>query len=575
MKNNRIFQIILVAVTLLLASGGFDVVNRQPALAEGGATAVTGEKILVSLSNDTVTWGDDTLYAINPSDGSGQTKIFDFHNNPNNSPLSTGQVFAPRVSANGKQIYFHSEFAYIYTPSRRNVFWIGSDGNTMDQVTPGEKSGMWGQSGNSTVSGQVRKGNGDGWGGAPVYLEGMNMVYADASGYFSFNNVPPGVRWLVAYKPGDLPFDSTPVNVVSNLNNTGLSLTPGSSWRASFQYPVLYGNRIYYNTGVVKWTDTDFAGEHAVYTSPADACTGIPDADAFDVGKVSGKIVVYDYQEGCGVGNNNHNGIYTVDKDGNNKQPLLDILNANNWNDVLQPEIFWSPDESKIAFKANYNYNNDPFNAQDVLVVINAADGSILGSAFSGASNVQLTLHGWNPAGDWLLFSRYTDVAQKNLSKLQVAANGSIDVNTLADLMTGQPISGATWGTLVDPNSPPPSPSLSVNYSAGQPGSKFIVSGQGFPAVRSASAAYGVQVNGVSVGTVSSTSGSFQFTLVTDSNAQEGAYLVSVSGVGAAAGTTYALNNAQPQRNDTSGDELNVPQSVTPAKQIYMPLVLK
>ena len=571
MKTHRIFRFIFTSasIIILLALGWFAVSTQHPALAEGGNVNVTGEKILVSLSNDTTGWSDDTLYAINPADGSGQTKIFDFHNKPNNSPLSTGEIWAPRISADGKQIYFHSEFAYAYTPARRNVFSISSNGATMDQVTPGEKSGMWGETGNSTVSGQVRKGDGSGWSGAPVYLEGMNMVYAGADGSFSFNNVPSGVRWLVAYKPGDLPFDSTPVNVVSNLNNTGLTLTPSSDWRANFQYPVPYGDRIYYNTGALKWTDTDFSAEHLVYTSPPDACTGIPDVDAFDVGRVTGKIAVYDYQEGCGVGNNNHNGIYTLDKDGGSKTLVADLLNASGWGDALQPQVFWSPDESRLAFKGLYNW-------YQVLVVLDVSNSAILGVAYADNTSQTLTLHGWSPDGNWLLYSVYDgDKTKTTLAKIQVKTDGSIDLSTDTPLLTNQPISGATWGTLVDPNSPAPSPSLNINYNAGQSGSKFIISGQGFPAVRNASAAYSVLVNGASVGTVSSTSGSLQFTLVTDNNAQEGAYIVSVSGVGVSAGSMYALSGSAPLRSETSGTELSVPASIAPGHQIFLPLVLK
>ncbi len=444
MKNNQIFQIIFVAIALLPVWGGFGKLNQHPALAEGGGMTSTEEKILVSLSNDTTGWSDDTLYAINPADGSGQTKIFDFHNNPNNSPLSSGQVFAPRVSANGKQIYFHSEFAYVYTPARRNIFWISSNGATMDQVTPGEKSGMWGQSGNSTVSGQVRRGDGTGWGNAPVYLEGMNMVYADADGYFSFKNVPPGVRWLVAYKPGDLPFDSTTVNVASGVNYTGLSLTPVSAYRANFEYPVAYGSRIYYraNDIAIKWTDTDYSAEHDVYTTPADSCTGIPGVDAFDVGAATGKIAVYDYQEGCGVGNNNHNGIYTMNKDGGSKQLLIDLLNASGWSEPLIAEIFWSPDESRLAFKSVYNWTN-------VLIVANATTGAITGYAYADNTSQTLTLHGWSPDGNWLLYSVYNgNPAQTTLSKIQVKADGSIDISTDTPLLTNQPVSGATWGNV-------------------------------------------------------------------------------------------------------------------------------
>ena len=582
MKTNRIFQTILAAAVIALLTLSWTAnPTNQSALAEGGGVAVTGEKILVSLSNNATNWNDDTLYAINPSDGGGQTKVYDFHNF-SNTHYQTGEIWAPRVSADGKQIYFHSTHTYLFTPAGRNAFRVASDGSGIDQITPGEKSGIWGQTGNSTVSGQVRKWDDSGWANAPVYLEGMDMIYSDASGNFSFSNVPSGARWLVAYEPGNQPFDSTPVNVVSGVNNTGLTLKPSSSWRMNFQYPVAYGDRVYYrlNSNQIQWTDLNFSAQHDIYTTPADSCTGIPNVDAFDVGRATGKIAVFDYQEGCGVGNNNHNGIYIIDKDGNNKQLLADILNTADWSEALQPEVFWSPDESKIAFKGVYQW-------YQVLVVLDASNSNILGLAYANTTSEVVTLHGWNPAGNWLLFSVYDgNAAQATLSKLKLNTDGSFDFTSGVDLLTNQPISGATWGNLSDPGSPNPTPttqptattapssaSVSVNYSTGQQGSSFIVSGQNF-AARSSNATLTVSVNGTSVGSISA-SGNFNFTLNTDSAAAEGPYIVAVSDGTSSASTLYALSASAPLRSDTSGDTLSVPASIGAGHRVYLPVVIK
>ncbi len=340
------------------------------------AQATTEEKILVSIANDS-TDADHTLYTFNP-DGSGKTRLFDFHAQPK---FTTGEVFAPRISADGRYIYFSSEHAYIYTPARRNVFRITAWGGGLDQITPGPKSGIWGETGNSTVSGFVRHGDGTAWGNCPVYLEGMDMVYSAADGSFAFHNVPPGLRWLMAYSPALDSWDSTIVNVVAGVDNTGLTLSPDTSYRMNFEFPVPYGDRIYYrlNGTGIQWTDVNFSAQHDVYTSPSDLCTGVPTVDAFDVGPVSGKVAIYDYQEGCGVGNTNHNGVYTTDKDGNSKQLLIDMLNSAGWSGSMVAEIRWSPDESYLALDAYYN--GDP------VIAVFDATGKLLGGVTYAATS--------------------------------------------------------------------------------------------------------------------------------------------------------------------------------------------
>ncbi len=376
--------------------------------------------------------------------------MFDFHSQ---TKFTTGEIFAPRLSADGKYIYFHSEHAYIYTPARRNAFRITAFGGGLDQITPGPESGVWGGTGNSTVSGFIRHDDSTPWSNCPVYLEGMDMVYSAADGSFAFQNVPPGVRWLVAYRPALDAWDSTSVNVVSGVDNTGLTLTPDSSYRMNFEFPVAYGDRVYYrlDSTRIQWTDPGFSAQHDVYTSPADSCTGIPTVDAFDVGPVTGKVAVYDYQEGCGVGNSNHNGIYTVDKDGNNKQLLVDMLNSAGWGGSTAAEVFWSPDESYIALDAYYN--GDP-----VIVVFNAGGTYLGGVAYppTAEDTYGLDLYGWSPDGRWLLYLVHTyriaGSEQRTLVKMAVNDSGVPDTNNIVALLSDPSIRSATWGNVAKAN---------------------------------------------------------------------------------------------------------------------------
>ncbi len=398
--------------------------------------AQTEEKILVSIADDDY---NHTLYTLNP-DGSGKTRLFDFSNSPK---FTTGEVYGPRLSADGKYIYFHSEHAYIYTPARRNVFRITSFGGDLDQITPGSESGIWGESGDSTVSGYVKHGDGTAWGNCPVYLEGMDMVYSSsADGSFTFNNVPPGGRWLVAYRPGLDAWDSTSVNVVSGVDNTGLTLTPDSTDRMNFEYPVAYGDRIYYRftSTKIQWTDLNFSAQHTVYTSSVAGCVSLSNVKAFDVAPSSGKLAIFDYHgDSC----SDNVGIYVADKDGNNKQTLLNMWNDYNWNEPLESNIFWSPDENLIAFKGSYNWYQ--------CLVVYGADGSFKGWACANDTSTTLTLHGWSPDGNWLLYSAYaSDPAQTTLYKIAVKTDGSPDVNNIVSLLANQPIKGATWGRLAE-----------------------------------------------------------------------------------------------------------------------------
>ena len=97
------------------------------------------EKILVSISDSP--GQTDTLYALNP-DGTGLTALFSFHDQP---VITTGRIYHPRISSDGRSIYFSSDHAYVYTPLGRNRFRIAWDGTGLDQITPGPNSGKWNQ----------------------------------------------------------------------------------------------------------------------------------------------------------------------------------------------------------------------------------------------------------------------------------------------------------------------------------------------------------------------------------------------------------------------------------------------
>jgi uncharacterized protein YkwD len=118
---------------------------------------------------------------------------------------------------------------------------------------------------------------------------------------------------------------------------------------------------------------------------------------------------------------------------------------------------------------------------------------------------------------------------------------------------------------------PSTSPSISLNYQTGQPGSFFKVTGQNFPPNTPVT----ITVNGQQVGTVNSDgSGGFVFSLQTSASAQEGVYAVSVNGVAA----TYRLDQSEPLRSKDpdGGETIQVPDSIAPYSNfVYLPIVLR
>ncbi len=432
-KQQKIFAPILIL--LLLSILAWRPESASKAMRAQGSTQ---EKILVSISNDSI-WSDDTLYTMNP-DGSGQTKLFDFHHHPKDT---SARIWQPRIAPGGGSIYFGSDNAYIYTPASRNLFRIASDGLWWDQITPDIHSGLWNQPGPyGVVEGTVEKSNGDPLVGSSIYLEGMDPQYSKADGSFRFENVPEGKRWIVAYDPGNTTaFDAEEILVTQGAPWTS-KLVPGSDSFIEFQYPVIYGDRIYHTLDFnrIEYTDVNVSSLTTVYQI-AGTCT-LPRINGFDVGSQSGKLAIMDYATGCPT----NKGLYTADKDGHNVKLLIDMkATGSNW--CGAGEVYWSPDESKVAFKACYDFGAG---WQTHLYVYNATGSYLGGITFTDTKYtlVNVTLHGWSPDGDKLLYSYWTDPTKTTLDKITVKNDGSLDGTSIVHLLTDVKLSGATWGRL-------------------------------------------------------------------------------------------------------------------------------
>lgn len=405
--------------------------------------AATQEKILVSIGSGGGP-ADSTLYTLNP-DGSGQARLFDFHAHPRDT---TGGIWNPRVAPTGDAIYFASDSAYLYTPASRNLFRVAADGSWWEQITPGPNSGRWNQPCPcGVVQGLVRDAAGNPLAGRPVFLEGKDMVYTGADGRFRYEDVPTGTRWLVAYREGGQDvFDAQPISVAAGATLDTI-LTPDTSYRIEFDRPVIFGDRIYHTLAPhkIQWTRAPFEPPVEVYFTTG-ACTGIPDIDGFDVAPTTGRLAIVNYQQGCGVGDTEHQGLYLVDQDGKNPQLLVNMMADYNW--CGAQEVFWSPDESRLAAKVCYAQN---YQWYTYLAIFDAATGAVLGSASFPANYTMFNvgLHGWSPDGRWLLFSMWiTDMSNGVLAKVPVAGDGGLDVAGTVNLLTNTHISGATWGRM-------------------------------------------------------------------------------------------------------------------------------
>jgi hypothetical protein len=429
---------------LLSLTGTLIALLALVSLATGGMRPVSAgtqeeEKIVVSIANDAL-GADYSLYTLNP-DGTAKTKIFDFSGHPKDPQAA---IWQPRIAPGGGTIYFTSDNAYLWTPASRNLFRIASDGSWWDQITPGPNSGKWNQPCPcGVVQGTVKKSNGDPWVGAPVYLEGMDMQNTDANGAFRFESVPEGKRSITAYESlASSTYDTQEVTVVAGATWTA-NLVPAYDvgYLMEFQHPAFSpsGDRIYHTLGInkVQWTDVNALAYTQVY-AVSGICYDV-DVDGFDVAPTSGKLAIMDFGTGCDT----NRGLYTADKDGNNVQLLVDMKADPNWSGGKG--VFWSPDESKLAFLSEYSYF--------VCLTVYSSAGSFQGWACLGTQQheynlINVDLHGWSPDGGWLLFSYWKDDAAKvTLSKVKVDADGSVDTNEVK-LLTDTYLGGATWGNL-------------------------------------------------------------------------------------------------------------------------------
>jgi hypothetical protein len=395
------------------------------------------EKILVSVSSSDPR-PDSTLYTLDPA-GTEQAELFSFHDHPQHK---AGSIWQPRIAPDGGTIYFSSDHAYAYTPARCNLFRIGADGSWQEQITPGPNSGRWDQPGPfGTVKGAVRKSNGDPWGNSPIYLEGVGIQYSQPDGSFRFEQVPEGERWVVAYRPGDANYsDALPVSVVAGATCGGLHLVPDHGSKMNFEYPIPHGKRIYHRfvNDRVRWIDLGLSGYNDVHTVSADLCNSIPQVDGFDLAPSSGRLALVDYAEGCP----GHQGLYVAGRDGKDLEVLVDGKAIPAW--CGAQEVFWSPDESRIALKVCYNW-------QCCLMVLDLSRGQLTGwVCFDSRYTLgNVALHGWSPDGGWLLFSYWLDRQSEGvLAKIKVSADGSLDMSSVVNLLSGVHISGATWGSL-------------------------------------------------------------------------------------------------------------------------------
>lgn len=422
--NTIAFFIVALVVMLAMAFPG-----SRPLFCQSGA-----EKIVVSVANN-ANYTDCSLYTMN-RDGTGQAKLFDFHSHPKHN---TGNIYQVKISNDGKYIYFSSDHAYVYTPAGRNLFRINSRGGSLEQLTPGPNSGKW----NSpcpcgSVKGKLKRANGVGYSNGAVFLEGVGMVYSNSDGSFAFTKVPEGKRYIVGYRPGAQAFAAQEIFVARGTTWT-VDLIPNSTYRWNFQHPAIYGNRVYHLSGMqeIQYKQVNGQGYAKIYKSTG-SC-GMSDIDGFDVGPVTGRLAIMDYQSGCPT----NRGLYIADKNGGNLRLLVDMKANNNWSGG--GEVFWSPDETKIAVEASFNYNTCYF-------IFNASNGVSLGYLCFPDKKYTLinsTLHGWSPDGNYILYSAYLNSpAQTVLATAYVSPQGIPDPKTIKYLVGNAAIMSADWGVL-------------------------------------------------------------------------------------------------------------------------------
>jgi len=395
-------------------------------------TILSQSKIFASISDK----DDNCVIYQYDLNGSVEKEVFNFSNMP---LLKTGFITQLHPSADGTSLYFVSDNAHIYVPSRRNIFKIPNNDSWVKQLTPGPNSGQIPPNvPKGTVKGRITDSNNNPYASAAIFMEGLPLQYSDANGYFTFNNVPQGNRWITGYRPGSLVFKSLPVYVTGDLTSE-VSLIPESDYKINFENPVEYNNHIYYIENNIGLYKLDKNGENRTEILNVVGFEGI---GGFDIAKQDGQIIFSDYR----TGTEQQRGLYTCNKNGNNINLFLDFKQDFNWGGVS--EVLWSPDKSKIAVKAEYNY-------LVYFVIFDTSNGNILGTVYfnDNLTKYNIDLYGWNPDGKWLLYSTWLDKPEySTLAKIKVGNDGSLDPNNNINLLQNVNLRSACWVELSKPN---------------------------------------------------------------------------------------------------------------------------
>lgn len=383
-------------------------------------------KILVSIANESN--DDASIFQLDES-GNIEKELFNFKNQP---LVKTGNIYNLNSNSDGSAIYFSSDNAQFYSLSSRNVFKLSSNGNNLSQITPGPYSGQTPLNvATGSVKGRITDSQGIPYSGAAIFMEGLPFIYSDANGYFKFDNVPQGHRWITGYKPASLVYQSLPVYVTPNLTSE-VELVPYTDYKSRFEMPKEFNGKIYYIANNLELYKINPNGENREKIFSTIGLTGI---GGFDIANQDGQIILSDFR----TGTPEQRGLYTCDQNGNNLSLFLDFKQDNNWGDL--GEVFWSPDKSKIALKASYNYYT-------YIVIIDVNSKNILGTVYFDQNYTiyNVDLHGWSPDGKWLLYSNWLEKPDfSTLAKIKVGSDGSLNPNDNINLIVNRNISSACW----------------------------------------------------------------------------------------------------------------------------------
>lgn len=120
------------------------------------------------------------------------------------------------------------------------------------------------------------------------------------------------------------------------------------------------------------------------------------------------------------------------------------------------------------------------------------------------------------------------------------------------------------------PDCTPPSATLVINYTSGQPGSYFTLRGANFPASSTAA----ITINGYTLGTVPTDAEGGLIFLLTTGQADEGSYVVAATG-NPSSSVGFVLDSSRPVRpQEGEGTTFNVPSGLLTHK-VYLPLILR